>query len=83
MVFVKISDTGIGMSEEVKNQMLDPFLTIRSPERTGLGMGIVKRHDGMMEVESEEGKGTTLTMSCRLRMKLSSKNYHRDLPRIK
>jgi len=79
MVFVKISDTGIGMSEEVKNQMLDPFLTTRRPERTGQGMGIVKRHGGMMEVESEEGKGTTLTMSLPIKneikqQKLSSRS---------
>jgi len=81
-VFVKISDAGIGMSEEVKNQMFDPFFTTRRPERTGLGMGvaysIVKRHGGMMEVESEEGKGTTLTMSLPIKneikqQKLSSR----------
>ena len=81
-VFVKISDAGIGMSEEVKNQMFDPFFTTRRPERTGLGMGvaysIVKRHGGKMEVESEEGKGTTLTMSLPIKneikqQKLSSR----------
>ncbi len=82
-VFVEISDTGMGMSEEVRNQMFDPFFTTRRPERTGLGMGvaysIVKRHGGKMEVESEEGKGTTLTLSLPIKneikqQKLSSKS---------
>jgi len=82
-VFVEISDTGMGMSEEVRNQMFDPFFTTRRPERTGLGMGvaysIVKRHGGKMEVESEEGKGTTLILSLPIKneikqQKLSSKS---------
>ncbi len=66
-VFVSVSDTGKGMSEEVKKQMFDPFFTTRRPEGTGLGMsvsyGVIKRHNGKIEVESEEGKGTTFNMS--------------------
>ncbi len=70
-VFVEISDTGMGMSEEVKNKMFDSFFTTRRPERIGLGMGvaysIITRHGGKIEVESEEGKGTTLTLSLPIR----------------
>ncbi|MGR3175673.1 MAG: response regulator [Candidatus Scalindua sp.] len=66
-VFVSISDTGKGMSEDVKKKIFDPFFTTRRPEGSGLGLsvtyGIIKRHSGRIEVESEEGKGTTFTIS--------------------
>lgn len=66
-VFVSISDTGEGMSEEVKMKIFDPFFTTRRPQRTGLGMCIVNsviaRHGGGIEVTSGSGKGTTITMS--------------------
>ncbi|MHC4454097.1 MAG: PAS domain S-box protein, partial [Planctomycetota bacterium] len=66
-VFVAISDTGNGMSEEVKKKIFDPFFTTRSPEGTGLGMsvsyGIIKRHGGNIDVESELGKGSTIILS--------------------
>jgi CheY-like chemotaxis protein len=80
---VEISDTGMGMSEEVKNRIFDPFFTTSRPERTGLGMGvaysIITRHGGKIGVESEEGKGTTLTLSLPInneikQQKLSSKS---------
>jgi hypothetical protein len=65
-VFVSISDTGKGMSEEVKRKIFDPFFTTRRPQRTGLGMSIaysvMERHDGRIEVESELGKATTITL---------------------
>jgi CheY-like chemotaxis protein len=65
-VFVSISDTGKGMSEEVKRKIFDPFFTTRRPQSTGLGMSIaysvMERHDGRIEVESELGKATTITL---------------------
>jgi len=64
--FVSISDTGKGMDKEVKNRIFDPFFTTRCPEGTGLGMsmayGIITRHGGKIEVESEMGKGSTFTL---------------------
>jgi PAS domain S-box-containing protein len=66
VVFVKITDTGEGMSEDVKKNIFDPFFTTKNPVGTGLGMstayGIVTRHSGRIDVESEVGKGSTFTL---------------------
>ncbi|MBT5304211.1 MAG: response regulator, partial [Candidatus Scalindua sp.] len=75
-------DTGKGMSEDVRKKIFDPFFTTRRPQGTGLGMSVsysvVKRHDGKIEVESEEGKGSTVNLSFPIKreiaqQKLSSK----------
>jgi signal transduction histidine kinase/ActR/RegA family two-component response regulator len=61
-VEVSISDTGIGMTEEVKKRVFDPFFTTKGVTNSGLGMsvsyGIIKRHGGEILIESEQGKGT-------------------------
>jgi PAS domain S-box-containing protein len=66
-VFISITDTGKGMSEDVKKMIFDPFFTTRSPEGTGLGMsvtyGIIARHGGKINIESEVGKGSVITIS--------------------
>jgi len=62
-VEVRISDTGIGMTEEVKKRVFDPFFTTKGVTSSGLGMsvsyGIIKRHGGEILIESDLGKGTT------------------------
>ena len=65
-VFAGISDTGEGMPEDVKKRGFDPFFTTKTPLGTGLGKsmtyGIMTRHGGKIEVESELGKGSTFTL---------------------
>ena len=64
-VIVSVSDTGEGMSEEVRLRVFEPFFTTRRERgRSGLGMamvyGIVKNHRGGVFLESEPGRGTTV-----------------------
>ncbi len=65
-VDLAVADTGIGMSGETRSRVFDPFFTTRGAEGTGLGMSMVDaiaiRHRGKVIVESEEGKGTSVTM---------------------
>ena len=70
-IAVSFYDDGCGMSEEVKKHIFEPFFTTKKGEGTGLGMsiiyGIVKRHGGDIQVESEPGKGTTVTIILPIR----------------
>jgi len=63
---VVISDTGQGMSEDVKARVFDPFFTTKGPNGMGLGLsvvyGIVERHGGKISVDSEVGRGTRFTV---------------------
>jgi histidine kinase len=63
-VVVTISDTGLGMSEEVKEKIFEPFFTTKPVGKgTGLGLsisfGIIRDYDGNIDLESVEGQGTT------------------------
>lgn len=64
-VKLSISDNGSGISPEVMGAIFEPFQTTKT-NGTGLGMLIVRRilreHGGELEVESEEGSGTTVTL---------------------
>jgi signal transduction histidine kinase len=65
-VEVRITDTGKGITEEVKRRIFDPFFTTKGVTNSGLGLsvsyGIIKRHGGEILVESEPGKGTTFAI---------------------
>jgi signal transduction histidine kinase/ActR/RegA family two-component response regulator len=61
-VVISVGDTGTGMAPEVKSRIFDPFFTTKGKAGMGLGLavsfGIIRRHEGSVEVESELGAGT-------------------------
>jgi signal transduction histidine kinase/CheY-like chemotaxis protein len=65
-VRVEVSDTGVGMDEQTQRKCLEPFFTTKGERGTGLGLalvyGTVQRHSGEIEIASEPGKGTTVSL---------------------
>ncbi len=64
---VEVQDTGCGISPENMRKLFTPFFTTKGKGKgVGLGLavayGIIQRHQGRIEVQSEEGKGTTFTI---------------------
>jgi len=64
-VFLEMRDTGCGMDAETRARILEPFFTTKSPGR-GLGLsevlGLVRAQGGGIEIESEPGRGTRVTV---------------------
>lgn len=65
-VVIEVVDTGVGMDEATRQRCLEPFFTTKGPRGSGLGLamvyGLVRRHQGSIEIESESGRGTTLRL---------------------
>lgn len=69
---IKFTDTGCGIPEKNLNKIFDPFFTTKADKKgTGLGLavsyGIIDRHRGQIEAQSEEGKGTTFIIKLPLK----------------
>jgi signal transduction histidine kinase/ActR/RegA family two-component response regulator len=69
-VIVKVIDTGVGMYPEVRSRIFDPFFTTKGKAGLGLGLavsfGIIRRHSGNIEVESQYGSGTEFRITLPL-----------------
>jgi PAS domain S-box-containing protein len=65
-VVVEVQDNGVGMSETTRSRCLEPFYTTKGERGTGLGLpmvfGMLQRHGGELEIDSELGKGTTMRL---------------------
>ncbi len=65
-VELSITDTGVGMAEEIRRRVFEPFFTTKGVQGTGLGLsvvyGIMERHGGHIAVTSTPGRGTTVTL---------------------
>jgi DNA-binding response OmpR family regulator/signal transduction histidine kinase len=70
VVRLEISDTGTGMDEETRRRCLEPFFTTKGERGSGLGLGQVygmaQRHNAEMEIDSAQGRGTTVRLIFRV-----------------
>jgi len=70
-VLLRFSDEGIGMSEDVRRQAFEPFMTTRT-DGTGLGLAVVyaavAEHRGSVSIDSAPGSGTTVTVELPISM---------------
>ena len=75
---ITVADTGMGMTDEVRKRVFDPYFTTKGEEGTGLGLSvshsIVERHGGDLRVDSRPGEGTTFTITMPIGMKPTSES---------
>jgi signal transduction histidine kinase len=75
-VVITVADTGRGIPREALDKIFEPFYTTKD-KGTGLGLAIVyniiKKHNGDIIVESEEGKGTAFTITLPGEEKIGSR----------
>ena len=81
-------DTGNGMDEETRKRCLEPFFSTKGQRGTGLGLamvyGVVERHEGEIEIESELGKGTTVRLIFPVRAIAApdTNDFYKDHPPV-
>jgi signal transduction histidine kinase len=65
-VFIAVTDTGVGMPDDIQSRIFDPFFSTKGTLGTGLGLsvayGIVGQHGGHITVDSQPGSGSTFTL---------------------
>jgi signal transduction histidine kinase/CheY-like chemotaxis protein len=85
---LRVTDTGVGMPPEVVRRVFEPFFTTKAVGKgTGLGLaqvyGIVERHGGHIDIQSQVGHGTTFTLWLRIERQgtKSSSGQFAQIPR--
>ena len=86
-VIIEVVDTGVGMYPEVRSRIFDPFFTTKGKAGLGLGLavsfGIIRRHGGNIEVESQYGIGTQFRITlplARMAEKSVTESVYADQP---
>jgi signal transduction histidine kinase/ActR/RegA family two-component response regulator len=73
-VIFEVADNGAGMDEATRRRCLEPFFSTKGRRGTGLGLamvyGVLQRHEGRIEIESEPGLGTTIRLIFPIRQSL-------------
>ena len=84
---IAVSDTGIGMTAEVRSRVFDPFFTTKGKAGMGLGLavcyGIIQRHQGSVEIKSKVGEGTAFRIRLPIaEAKAATENKLDTTPRL-
>ena len=65
-VLLEVGDTGVGMDEETRKRCMEPFFSTKGTRGTGLGLamvyGVMERHGGQIEIDTEPGQGTLIKL---------------------
>lgn len=73
---IKVSDTGAGIPEDIKDRIFEPFFTTKGTKGTGLGLamayGAIRAHGGIIKVNSEVGKGSSFEIYLPLHAKVEA-----------
>ena len=82
-VVAEVRDTGMGMTEATRQRIFEPLFTTKGEDGTGMGLsvsyGIVKEHDGTIEVESAAGAGTSFLLRFPARSAATADAADREL----
>jgi signal transduction histidine kinase len=64
---ITVSDDGVGMNDETRARCMEPFFTTKGDQAAGLGLGsvygVIQRHDGELDIQSEAERGTSVSIS--------------------